>query len=138
MIDKGIISAVNGGTATVVPSFAGDVVSRELVIPWSLQGFLEPKTAVVYATFEDGTGIILARMDGKWSGKVDGGMVITGGITADAADIETVKAGTVNSGPLSASSLSAPTITANGVSLSSHTHNYDKGGTGTGTTSGPK
>lgn len=68
---KGKISCMEeGGTkARVLPSTADQIVTRPLVIP----GYMLTTTAnldvgveVCYALFEDKTGIILARVDGKW------------------------------------------------------------------------
>ena len=79
MIQKGKISSVEGKadrngdktTARVLPSTADSMVTRPLTIPWYLRGEmgnLTPGTEVAYAMFEDGTGIILSRMDGEWDG----------------------------------------------------------------------
>ena len=76
MIQKGKISTVEGPTdrhgykttARVIPCTADGVVTRPLTIPWWLRGKLgnlKPDTEVAYAMFEDGTGIILSRMDGE-------------------------------------------------------------------------
>lgn len=76
MIQKGKISSVEGKadrngdktTARVLPSTADSMVTRPLTIPWYLRGEmgnLTPGTEVAYAMFEDGTGIILSRMDGE-------------------------------------------------------------------------
>lgn len=81
MIQKGKISSVEGKadrngdktTARVLPSTADSMVTRPLTIPWYLRGEmgnLTPGTEVAYAMFEDGTGIILSRMDGEWGGIV--------------------------------------------------------------------
>ena len=85
MIDKGFISTVSadGNTATVVPAFAGSSVTIPLVVPFFLSGSLAVKMPVVYATFPDNTGVVLARMDGDWSHKVDGGVKVSGGLIAD-------------------------------------------------------
>ena len=68
-------------------------------------GNLTPGTEVAYAMFEDGTGIILSRMDGEWGGIVPG-------------DI-TVKKG-------------ALTMQDKGISLTGHTHTDSRGGTTSG------
>ena len=83
MIQKGKISSVEGTpdrngdktTARVLPSTADSMVTRPLTIPWYLRGEmggLTVGTEVAYAMFEDGTGIILSRMDGEWDGTVPG------------------------------------------------------------------
>ncbi len=112
MIQKGKISSVEGKadrngdktTARVLPSTADSMVTRPLTIPWYLRGEmgnLTPGTEVAYAMFEDGTGVILSRMDGEWDGIVPG-------------DI-TVKKG-------------ALTMQDKGISLTGHTHTDSMGG----------
>lgn len=76
MIQKGKISSIEGEpdrngdktTARVLPSTADSLVTRPLTIPWYLRGDmgnLSPGVEVAYAMFEDGTGLILSRMDGS-------------------------------------------------------------------------
>ena len=121
MIQKGKISSVEGQadrngdktTARVLPSTADSMVTRPLTIPWYLRGEmgnLTPGTEVAYAMFEDGTGIILSRMDGEWDGTVPGSVKVEkGDVTVPDGD-----------------------VTASGISLKTHTH------TGVhGETSGP-
>ena len=121
MIQKGKISSVEGKadrngdktTARVLPSTADSMVTRPLTIPWYLRGEmgnLTPGTEVAYAMFEDGTGIILSRMDGEWDGTVPGSVKVEkGDVTVPDGD-----------------------VTASGISLKTHTH------TGVhGETSGP-
>ncbi len=128
MIQKGTISSVEGKTdrngdkttARVLPCTADGMVTRPLTIPWWLRGKmgnLKPDDEVAYAMFEDGTGIILARMDGEWDGTVPGDIeVIKGSVTVTEGDIDAP----------------AGDVTATGKSLNSHTH------TGVhGETSGP-
>ena len=69
--------------------------------------------------FEDGTGIILSRMDGEWDGIVPG-------------DI-TVKKGALT---MQDKGISVPSadVTATGISLTGHTHTDSMGGS----TSGPQ
>lgn len=130
MIQKGKISSVEGKadrngdktTARVLPSTADSMVTRPLTIPWYLRGEmgnLTPGTEVAYAMFEDGTGIILSRMDGEWDGIVPG-------------DI-TVKKGALT---MQDKGISVPSadVTATGISLTGHTHTDSMGGG----TSGPK
>ena len=57
--------------------------------------------------FEDGTGIILSRMDGEWSGTVPGDV--------------TIKKGTLTVQDKGVSVPSAD-VEAGGISLNSHTH----------------
>ena len=67
MVDKGKISALKdeGATAEVIPSQSSTAVTTTLVVPQLLQGNLSVNTEVVYAVFDDNTGIILDRLDGK-------------------------------------------------------------------------
>lgn len=130
MIQKGKISSVEGKTdrngdkttARVLPSTADSMVTRPLTIPWYLRGEmgnLTPGTEVAYAMFEDGTGIIISRMDGEWDGIVPG-------------DI-TVKKGALT---MQDKGISVPSadVTATGISLTGHTHTDSMGGG----TSGPQ
>lgn len=80
MIGKGTISAIYDGTMATVKPYTGEVVTEQLVIPFFLHGGLEVGMSVVYAAFEDCTGVILARMDGEWSHKLEGGVEIEGDI----------------------------------------------------------
>lgn len=66
-IDKGMISAFkdDGAKAEVIPSSAKDSVTAPLTVPMLLRGNLSVNTEVVYAMFEDNTGIIIDRLDGK-------------------------------------------------------------------------
>ena len=121
MIQKGKISTVEGPAdrngdktaARVLPCTADGMVTRPLTIPWWLRGKmgnLKPGDEVAYAMFEDGTGIILSRMDGEWDGTVPGSVKVEkGDVTVPDGD-----------------------VTASGISLKTHTH------TGVhGETSGP-
>ena len=111
MIQKGKISTVEGAadrngdktTARVLPCTANGMVTRPLTIPWWLRGKmgnLKPGDEVAYAMFEDGTGIILSRMDGEWDGTVPGSVKVEkGDVTVPDGD-----------------------VTASGISLKTHTH----------------
>ena len=72
VINKGFISSVDEGekTAIVIPQEASTNVTHELVVPFFLWECLEVDMPVVYATFSDNTGIILARLDGEWNHKI--------------------------------------------------------------------
>ena len=107
MINKGKISAVlqDGRAATIKP-YSGEIVTAPLVVPFFLFDGLPVGTEVVYATFPDGTGIILARMDGEFNRKIPGSVEIEGKITA--SDVNTSVA-----------------------SFNSHTHPHPYGQTGT-------
>ncbi len=111
MIQKGKISTVEGAadrngdktTARVLPCTANGMVTRPLTIPWWLRGKmgnLKPGDEVAYAMFEDGTGIIISRMDGEWDGTVPGSVKVEkGDVTVPDGD-----------------------VTASGISLKTHTH----------------
>ena len=111
MIQKGKISTVEGAadrngdktTARVLPCTADGMVTRPLTIPWWLRGKmgnLKPGDEVAYAMFEEGTGIILSRMDGEWDGTVPGSVKVEkGDVTVPDGD-----------------------VTASGISLKTHTH----------------
>lgn len=67
MIDKGVISALKdgGSKAEVIPSTSKASVTVPLVVPDLLRGNLAVNTEVVYVMFDDNTGVILERLDGK-------------------------------------------------------------------------
>lgn len=117
MIQKGKISSIEGEpdrngdktTARVLPSTADSLVTRPLTIPWYLRGDmgnLSPGVEVAYAMFEDGTGLILSRMDGEWPGIVPGDITIKkGALTVQDKGV----------------SVPSADVTASGISLNSHT-----------------
>ena len=89
MIQKGKISTLEGEpdrngdktTARVIPCTADGAITRPLTIPWWLRGVmgdLKPDDEVVYTVFEDGTGVILSRMDGEWNGTINGDVTVDG------------------------------------------------------------
>ena len=116
MIDKGYVSAVleGGNKVTVVPACSGDVVTQPLVVPFFLLGTMKPKKEIVFCSFSDGSGIVLANLDGTWSQKLDGDISIAGKLSV--SDLEASGA-----------------VSANGVNLGDHTHTDSNGET----TSGP-
>lgn len=68
MIQKGQISAImDGGKYVTATPYFGGTVSVPLVVPFFLIGALPVNTPIVYATFPDNTGIVLARADGEWN-----------------------------------------------------------------------
>lgn len=68
MIQKGQVSAVlDGGKSVTVTPYTGGTVTFPLVVPFFLIGALPINTPVVYTTFADNTGIVLARADGEWN-----------------------------------------------------------------------
>lgn len=125
MIQKGKISSVEGNTdrngdkttARVLPDTADGMVTRPLTLPWWLRGEmgnLKPGDEVVYAMFEDGTGVIISRMDGEWNGTIPGDVTVIKGDVA-------VTDGSVS---VAAGSISVPSgdVTASGISQTGHKH----------------
>ena len=71
MVQKGKISAVlSGGKAVTVTPYVGSVVTAPITVPFFLVGALPVGTPVAYAVFDDGTGIVLSRMDGEWNKQI--------------------------------------------------------------------
>lgn len=107
MTEKGKISAIldGGKKVTVIPSFSGDVVSHELVVPFFLIGCLTVQMDVAYCSFPDNTGVVLARMDGEWNHKIEGDLVMTGTVVG------------------------ATVVYEGGVRLSTHRHSCPEGTT---------
>lgn len=68
MVQKGKVSAVlNGGKEVTVTPYFGGTVTFPLVVPFFLIGALPVNTPVVFVTFGDNSGIVLARADGEWN-----------------------------------------------------------------------
>lgn len=140
-IQKGTVSSIlepmdrNGDPtrAKVIPATADASVSYFLTIPWWLRGTmgnLEAGTQVAYAAFNDYTGVLLARMDGEWTGEVPGDVTIHGNTTVD-EDSEILGEETV-AGNVTAADL----VTGAVASYNGHTHGgVESGG---GSTSGPQ
>lgn len=86
MVSKGTISALyDGGKMATVKPYLGEVVTQRLVVPFFLLECLAVGMPVVYAAFEDNTGVVLARMDGEWNHKVwDGVKIVTGDLETHA------------------------------------------------------
>lgn len=150
MINKGFISSLqeNGTKAIIIPQEASGNVTFPLVVPYFLLECLEVNMPVVYATFPDNTGIILARLDGEWNHKIyrtltvegithitdkltadngitaTGGISASGGISATGGGNVTVQGDISLSGSISASgSLSAGgDVSAGSISLKGHVH----------------
>lgn len=113
-VNKGTIASIEGNTARVVPVDAGSKPTAKIAIPWHMRGGagnLAKGTVVVYAEFDDSTGLLLGRADGEWGAYLPS---------------------------LTAGSISVPEgdVRASGVSLSGHTHGGVE--TGGGSTGKPK
>lgn len=100
MLQKGTISTIesepvdkdeNPTTARVLPCTADSLVTLPLTIQWWLRGEmgnLQVGDEVVYAMFEDGSGTILARMDGDWDGHIHGDLkVLKGSVEMTEGDL---------------------------------------------------
>lgn len=117
-IDKGTISRIlpekdwNGHArkATINPCTNAGAVTPALTIPWHLRGqigALKVGDTVAYALFDDGTGIILERLDGEWQGVIDYPTRTTGDVVNEksvttvgkttTADLSTGSVGSYNS-----------------------------------------
>lgn len=81
-IEKGVILTLEGQLdrnenytqAKVQAASAEGTSTLPLTIPWYLRGSmgkLEKGTEVVYAIFDDETGVVLTRMDGEWEGQIE-------------------------------------------------------------------
>lgn len=82
-VSKGKVSVIYDGGATVtIKPYTGDVVTPKIVVPFFLLNSLTVGMEVVYAMFEDNTGVVLARMDGDWSHKLKGDIDVEGQATA--------------------------------------------------------
>ena len=90
-VSKGTVSALyDGGKKASVTPYLGDTVTVQLVVPFFLYESLEVGMPVVYAAFEDCTGVVLARMDGEWNHKVwDGVEIVSGNTTISEGDMIT-------------------------------------------------
>ena len=86
-INKGTIASISGNTARVVPSDASGKPTTKITIPWHLRGAtgaLKKGTEVVYAEFDDATGLLLGRADGEWGAylpSLRAGDVSAGGVS---------------------------------------------------------
>lgn len=108
MLQKGTISSIeqdktdkddNPTTARVLPCTADSLVTLPLTIQWWLRGemgSLEVGDEVVYCMFEDGSGTIIARMDGNWNGRIHGDLeILKGSVEMTDGDL-TIEKGNVN------------------------------------------
>jgi hypothetical protein len=122
MIDKGYVSSIldGGKKVTVIPATSGDVVTQPLTVPFFLLGTMKPRKEVVFCSFPDGTGLVLAALDGGWNHNLTGNVSV---------------AGTLSAGAVAASgAISGGSVSTGGVDLGSHTHTDSRGGA----TSGPQ
>lgn len=82
IIDKGYISKILPDTdwnghpckATLNPCTNSGAITPALTIPWYLRGqmgSLKVGDCVAYALFDDGSGVIIDRLDGEWTGVID-------------------------------------------------------------------
>lgn len=72
--------------ATIDPSTNAGAVTPAITIDWRLRGKngqLKPGDEVAFALFDDGTGVIFARMDGENSGIIDYDTETTGDVVQD-------------------------------------------------------
>lgn len=90
-IDKGFISKIGGGTdwyghptkASINPATNSGAITPMLTIPWYLRGKcgnLKIGDEVAYSLFDDGTGVIIDRLDGEWDGHFDYDTTTTGDV----------------------------------------------------------
>lgn len=104
-INKGKIASIDGNTARVIPLNANGKPTAKITIPWHLRektGQLKKDTVVVYAEFEDSTGLLLGRADGEWGEflpylKVDN-LEATADVKAQSVSLKTHKHGGVETG----------------------------------------
>lgn len=147
-IDKGQISRIlpdkdwNGHPcrATVNPCTNSGAITPALTIPWYLRGkmgCLKVGDVVAYALFDDGTGVIIDRLDGEWQGIIDYPTTTTGDVINEKTEKTIGKftgtGGMAISGGDGASVDGRVTTTgdvvAGGISLQNHTHTAPHGET---------
>ena len=93
---------------------------------------LQKGTEVVYAMFDDATGVILARMDGNWEGRMEETQLFL-----DLMDTAVTVQGSMEvSENITAENLTGNSITDSGVRLATHTHGIENGASSTGQPSG--
>lgn len=132
-IEKGVILSLsnpddngNNSKASVQSTTAVGTSTLPLTIPWWLRGSmgnLSKGTEVVYALFNDASGLIISRMDGEWAGKMDDiGDIVVGNVTAQTIIAESVISQTVTAESVAAQSVEAKNVQDSGVVLHLHTH----------------
>ena len=133
MVSKGTVSALyEGGKKASVKPYLGEVVTVRLVVPFYLLECLTVGMAVVYAQFEDNTGVVLARMDGEWNHKVwknPEGAYAVQAMTGDVEVVEGAHRITAGDQLIPAGDM----VTGAVASYNAHTHTCPDGGT-----TGPK
>lgn len=153
-INKGKIASVseNGKEARVIPSNASAKPTAKITIPWHLRGSagnLKKGTEVVYAEFEDSTGLLIGRADGEWEASLP--MLVVenfdaraisavsaeiDSLKAEKAEAETLKAENAEADTLKAEKVEVETVeatsdvTVEGISLKTHTHGGVENGGG--------
>lgn len=146
-IQKGKISKIEGPNdkngnptrARVLPSTSDGAPTRPYTIPWWLRGpaaDLAAGVEVAFVTFEDLTGIILARMDGEGGATTPGDLTLTGSVTVkgDSTVTGAIEAGSVetptltNSGTATLGTVTATDCTVGGVNVKTHKHTDSMGG----------
>ena len=97
-VNKGPVSAIfDGGRMVTVKPYTGEVVTVRLVVPFFLFDCLVVGMPVAYCTFQDNTGLILARMDGEWNHTLyDGVKIATGDLDVSTGDISTGSVASMN------------------------------------------
>ena len=142
-IEKGIVLTIEGDPdrnenltkARVQSTTAEGTTTLPLTIPWYLRGsmgMLEKGTEVVYALFDDATGVILSRMDGNWDGRMEESQLFIDlmGETA------TVQGSMEISENTTVDKLTGNRIVDSGVRLATHTHSIESDGSSTGKPNG--
>lgn len=67
-VEKGTITNINSTTNMAKVRTASGIVTGEVVIPWHMRGSsgnLTKGTEVIFAMFDDHTGLLLGRADGS-------------------------------------------------------------------------
>ena len=124
-IEKGKITSIDGNTARVVPCNESGLVSAQVVIPWHMRGGagnIGKGTEVIYAVFDDQTGVLLMRADGNWGSSLPS-LSVSGNVSAGS-----VSAGSVKSD----GAIQGASVKAGGKDLATHTHSVTEGATETG------
>lgn len=99
-IEKGKILSLEGSDengkpnkAKVQANTSQGAITMAITIPWYLRGDmgeLKKNTEVAFVVFEDGTGLVIARLDGEWGKTVHGDVKIDGEI--ESKDLKTEQA----------------------------------------------